>query len=108
MLRSFGRLNFIKRTMSLKVDHDATSRKFVLSGVPDAYLEYNVLPDNNLDLLHTFVSPEHRGKGYAAIIVKGAFDYARENGLKVVPTCTYISTYLKKCPAESDLLRANL
>ena len=46
---------------------------------------------NLLDFHHTFVPESLRGRGLAEKVVKAGFDYAKEKGLKVLPTCPYIS-----------------
>jgi predicted GNAT family acetyltransferase len=53
--------------------------------------------------VHTFVPDTMRGGGVAGKITRHAFEYCEQNGLKVVPTCTYISdTFL---PKNKDLAR---
>jgi predicted GNAT family acetyltransferase len=58
-----------------------------------------------LDLTHTFVPPQHRGKGLAAVLCDAAFKHAAESGLRVRPSCTYVSdTYLPKHPELTPLV----
>ena len=47
---------------------------------------------------HTFVAPEHRGKGVAAALVESGLAFARENGLNVVVQCSYVAAYLERHP----------
>ena len=54
-------------------------------------LTYEPVRDNVLDLQHTFVPPELRGRGIAATLCTAAFEYAKSNDKKLVPSCTYIS-----------------
>eukprot|EP00873_Tetraselmis_striata_P041344 jgi/Tetstr1/461608/TSEL_006708.t1 len=80
--------------------HDAAGRRFGVSvnGV-EAYVTYELdTAAKTLDLQHTFTPPELRGQGLAGQVVKLAFDYARENGLKVIPTCSYIPVFVKRNP----------
>ena len=56
-----------------------------------------------LDLMHTRVPHELEGKGYGAALAKAALDYARANGSKVIPTCPFVSTYLRRHKEYADL-----
>ena len=86
-------------SMSKDIRHDADNNRFV--GVADNgdeyYVEYNLLEQNVLDCVHTFVPPSGRGKGLAGKLVVAAFEYCIKNNCKIKPSCTYISdTFLKK------------
>lgn len=56
------------------------------------------------DLVHTFVSPALRGKGIAAQLVRFAIDHARQRGHKIVPTCSYVATYMTRHAEDNDVL----
>lgn len=47
-----------------------------------------------MDLYHTFTNPALRGKGLAALVARAALEFAKENNLKVIPTCPYIQTFI--------------
>lgn len=68
-------------------------------GVVDYRIDGDVV-----DLTHTEVDPAHGGKGYAAQLAAFALDDAREEGLTVTPTCSYIARYIERHPAYADLL----
>jgi uncharacterized protein len=55
-------------------------------------------------MTHTEVHPSLAGRGIAARLVAAALLHARENGLKVDPQCSYVRTYLRRHPAQQDLL----
>lgn len=60
-----------------------------------AYLAYK----NNgqtIDLYRVFVPESLRGKGVASILVREGLRYAREHHLSVIPTCSYVKTYLQR------------
>lgn len=56
------------------------------------------------DLVHTFVSPELRGKGVAGQLVRFAVQHARQSGHKIIPTCSYVDTYMKRHKEDNDVL----
>ncbi len=60
-----------------------------------ASIEY-ILEDNTIDILHTRVPRPIEGKGIAAALTKYALEYAKENQLKVIPTCSYTQIYIKR------------
>ncbi len=57
-----------------------------------------------LDLHHTAVPPASQGQGHAAALVQAALDWARAQGLKVRPTCSYVAVYMRRHPETQDLL----
>lgn len=57
-----------------------------------------------LDLHHTLVPPAQQGQGIAAALVQAALDWARSEGLKVRPSCSYVSSYMRRHPATQDLM----
>jgi hypothetical protein len=62
------------------------------------------LRDDQFALVHTEVPPEYSGKGIAAALVKSALEHARAAGLRVVPRCAYVVSYLRRHPEEADVV----
>lgn len=56
-----------------------------------------------VDMFHTEVKPEHGGQGYGQQLVKYALDDAREQGLRVKPTCPFIAKYIDENDEYQDL-----
>ena len=44
-----------------------------------------------MDMVHTYVPGSKRGRGLAARLCDAAFAHARSHGMRVIPTCSYIS-----------------
>ena len=64
-----------------------------------SYVEYIMIDPYIMDLPHTWTMPKFRGKGLAALPVKEAFEYAKKNDIKIIPTCSYIEfNFLEKYP----------
>lgn len=59
-----------------------------------------------LVLPHTLVPTALQGRGIAALLVQAALDWARAEGLKVRPVCSYVASYLQRHPEQQDLLAA--
>ena len=68
-----------------------------------AFAEYHLRP-GKIVLPHTVVPPEFEGKGVASALARYAFGYARENGLKVIPTCPFMAGWVKKHPEQHDIV----
>jgi predicted GNAT family acetyltransferase len=68
-----------------------------------AFIDYK-LRDDKIYLIHTEVPVELEGKGVASAIVEKAFNYIEEHGLKLVPLCVYVASYLKRHPEWARIL----
>jgi len=68
-----------------------------------AVLDYE-LRGNKLYLTHAGTPPESRGRGIAAEITREALEWAREQGLTVVPLCSFVGAYMRAHPEFSNLL----
>ena len=53
---------------------------------------------------HTEVPFHLQGQGIASRLVRGALEAARGEGLKVVPRCSFVSSYIARHPEFNDLL----
>ena len=75
-----------------EVLHDEATHRFYipLGAGQEAHLLYE-RRDNILDFYHTAVPSEVRERGLAERIVEAGFRYAQQNGLKVIPSCSYVS-----------------
>lgn len=54
-------------------------------------------------LPHTVIEPGHRGKGYAAVLVRGALDDLRRQGVRVDPQCWYVAAFIDDHAEYQDL-----
>ena len=71
-----------------------------------AVLRY--LPEGDrLDLVHTEVPDQFQGRGFGDALVRTALDYARQEGLKVVPTCPFVRKFLARHQEYADLVARN-
>jgi predicted GNAT family acetyltransferase len=60
-------------------------------------LAYRQLP-GQIELVHTEVPENQRGQGIGEKIVRFALEFARQNQLKVIPSCRFVRAYLKRHP----------
>ena len=70
----------------------------------EAFLQYRLLPGGDgggappphpaaavMDMVHTYVPRSKRGQGLAARFCDAAFAHTRARGMRVLPTCSYIT-----------------
>jgi predicted GNAT family acetyltransferase len=69
-------------------------------------LLYRRYPDR-IVLVHTDVPPALEGQGLASRLVAGALDDIRGQGLRVVPVCPFVRSYLQRHPEYESLVRAD-
>lgn len=69
-----------------------------------AYSEYHRC-NGVLTITHTKVPKELEGRGIGSRLVRGELIFAREQGLKVIPNCPFVKTYIEKHPEFSHLLK---
>lgn len=60
--------------------------------------------DDKLVYDHTIVPQELGGKGIGSTLVKHALNYARDHDKKVIPQCSFVSSYIDKHPEYQDLV----
>ena len=90
--------------MEEKVIHEKENERFVIYiDGHEVYVEYT-MRSNKIDLHHTYTHPALRGKGLAAHVVRAAFEFAKENNLKVIPTCSYVQTFVSKNEQYNELV----
>ena len=75
--------------------HDLGKQKFyVIVDELESHLDY-VIIDNALNIIHTFVPLELRGRGIAAEMTKAALNFAKTNKMKIIPSCSYVAEYIQ-------------
>lgn len=63
-----------------------------------ARLEYRLFQVDGqpaVDFYHTFVPPEFRGQGIAALLTTAALNWARQQQLKIYASCSYVARQLE-------------
>lgn len=84
--------------------HDEAQRRFEIEeegGV--GFLTYR-RGDGRMVFTQTIVPPELEGRGIGSRVVKAGLDFARAEGLEVVPQCPFVAAYVERHPEYRDLL----
>lgn len=91
-------------TSAPDVIHNPGARRF--ESAVDGHLgvaEYR-LTDGVMHMTHTEVPAALQGRGIAAALIAAAVRYARDEGLKINPLCSYVHAYMRKHADTHDLL----
>ena len=75
--------------------HDPEHQRFTLATTPVSVLDYE-LGAGRVVFTHTGVPGQLRGQGLAGQLVEAGLQWAREQGLKVVPACSYVHVYIQR------------
>lgn len=93
-------------TASLPIVHHPERGRFeaVVDGL---HCEVDYQLDGRLmRILHTGVPRPLEGRGIAAALVTHALSWAREQGHRVQPLCSYVQVFLRRHPEWQDLVQA--
>ncbi len=90
--------------MTTAITHDRVAQKFttVVDG-HEGHVDYES-GDGRIVITHTVVPKEIGGRGIAGELVKEALGFARSEGLKVVPQCSYAAEYIRKHSEYASLV----
>lgn len=83
---------------NLNIIHEPEKQRFILTLQGEtAHVAYRI-ENGAFDIRHTVVPPPLEGRGIASALVREAYDYARENGYKILATCSYAVRWLQRHP----------
>ncbi|WP_148572597.1 GNAT family N-acetyltransferase [Nocardioides caldifontis] len=52
---------------------------------------------------HTEVDPALEGQGVGGLLVRGALDHVRSQGLRVLPICPFVQAWMQRHPDYAEL-----
>ena len=87
------------------VHHPVSSRFIAEVDGHQAHLDYELV-EGAMHITHTRVPQDIGGRGVAGELVRVAAEHARNEGLKIVPLCSYAEAWLRRHPAYADLVAA--
>jgi hypothetical protein len=85
------------------VDNSAAQRYEMDLDGKSAFITYRRSP-GVVTLVHAEVPQDLSGHGLGSELTHGALELARTQGLKVVPRCPFIASYIEAHPEFQDLL----
>ena len=75
-----------------------------VDGALVGFAAYEICDDGVYSFHHTEVFEGNEGRGFGQQLAEGVMDFAREQGIKIHPTCSFLASYLRKHPEHHDLL----
>ena len=91
--------------MDIAVTHDLQRRRVVArAGESESHLVYRPRGEETVEFLTTYVEPVVRGRGVGEKLVREALEWAKDEGLTVIPTCWFVDTVVRRHPEYEPLL----
>jgi len=88
----------------MKITRNTLKRRFEVEvGARTAFLNYR-LEGGVMTLTHTEVPEAVNGRGIGTALAKFALEYARAEGLRVVPQCSFVAGFVAGHPEYGDLV----
>jgi predicted GNAT family acetyltransferase len=89
----------------MHIEHDMVAHRFLAQGPSGtAILAYAPAGPGLLQFYSTYVPEPDRGRGIGDRLVQAGLGYAREQGMRVIPTCWFVAQWIREHPENADLL----
>ena len=92
----------------MEIEHKKVGTKglFYVAGTkePLAKMIYTMPSLEKMIIEHTEVSEELKGQNVGFHLVKTAVEFARANGIKIIPLCPFANSVFKRKPEFADVL----
>ena len=97
---------FTLLVMDIKHEDDKNKGAFFVeeNGERLGEMLYSHSNPGEITISHTEVDPKIGGKGVGRDLVAAGVKFARENKLKIIPTCSYAKKVIDKTPEFQDVL----
>lgn len=90
--------------VQLKIDGKKGFFFIDVDGKQEAVMTFVFAGDDKIIIDHTEVKPGNEGKGFGKKMVTKAVEYARENGIKIIPLCPFAKSVFDKVTEFRDVL----
>lgn len=86
-------------------EENSIGRIYILVDEKEAgFIEYKVREDNSINAHETMVYEDFRGQGIAGLLFNELINFAKNKGIKIYPTCSYIVKSFEKNQDLNNLL----
>ncbi|NLO72407.1 MAG: N-acetyltransferase [Porphyromonadaceae bacterium] len=84
--------------IEIKLDQDSQKGEFSLfvNDKPAGEMTFIYKEKNVIDVDHTGVNPELKGLGLGKHLMEELIKFAKENDLKVIPSCPYVKIMIER------------
>ena len=90
---------------NIVIENDKAAKRFAarIDG-KQAFIQYRYA-DDNLVLVHTEVPDSLSGRGIGGKLAHAALEHARAEGVKVVPLCPFVASYIRRHSEYQSLVQ---
>jgi len=94
--------------MRNEVTHDIERKQFYLEFEGKrAFMDYKEIDEKLLEYHRTFVPRALRKQGLASLVVYAALEYARNNGIRIIPACSFVKHFIETHKGFQDVVEGN-
>ncbi|MCL6658445.1 GNAT family N-acetyltransferase [Paenibacillus amylolyticus] len=88
------------------VEHEPANKRFLIQDKGDiaAVMTYVISSPELYIIDHTLVENAYRGQGLGDELIKAMVEYARENGIKILPLCPFAKGRFERISEYADVL----
>ncbi|MGM9510074.1 GNAT family N-acetyltransferase [Larkinella sp. GY13] len=69
-----------------------------------SFIAYTPKDEKTLVLTHTEVPSKQEGAGLGSQLVQGTLEYIEKYNLEIIPSCSFVATYIKNHPEYNRLI----
>ncbi len=99
-----NKIQTMNNEVQLKIDGNKGFFYIDVDGKHEAMMTFVFAGEKQIIIDHTEVRPGNEGKGFGKKMVTKAVEYARENGIKIIPLCPFAKSVFDKVPEFRDVL----
>jgi predicted GNAT family acetyltransferase len=89
--------------LTVRDDPEAGQYELLADGVQLGVAQYQT-GAGGVAFVHTEIAPELSGQGLGGVLVRGALDDVRRQGLAALPYCTFVRHFIETHPEYLDLI----
>lgn len=97
------KLNQVKEKAIIKEEENRLV--YLLDEEEIAEIDYRVVDNNTVDIMHTYTDPDYQGLQMASTIVEHLLKKFQKENKKVIISCSYVVNWLKKHPEFQDIVK---
>ena len=89
---------------TIRDNADLTRVEALVEGRVVGFAQYHVEDDGTRCFFHTEVDDDREGQGIGGQLAAGVVEAAREAGVRIIPECPFIRSYLRRHEDAQDVV----
>jgi predicted GNAT family acetyltransferase len=86
------------------IQHNTNERRFEMHiDGKVSFMQYSPI-NRGIEIKHTEVDKSLEGNGIAGVLARHAIQYARNNNLRILPSCPYMRVFMRQNTEYHDLI----